>query len=442
MCRVAHPEVPGEYCFPPLASLITGAARLMLALLEICVTELGGTYAMEDTDSMAIVATEQGGTIYCQGKAITALSWKQVEGISRRFAALNPYDRDAVPGSILKIEDDNFDPKTGDQRQLFCMAISAKRYVLFLRDDAGESRSASKGENNNDDRWSEHGLGHLLNPTDPESEDREWIAHAWLNIVRKSSGLPTHNLGFEDSPAISRTTVSSPAVIQPLAKLNEGKRYVDQIKPFNFLLTCHVKGFGHPVGTDPERFHLIAQYDNNPTQWLKLDWINQYTGKIYRVTTAGYHGSRNTARVKTIGEVLSEYEFHPEAKCADLDGKTCGKQTTGLLQRRHIRVGQIKYIGKESNSLEAVETGLIHSEQNVYTEYPDPRRDEWQTKTRPALKGIPLKSLVKECKAKLSRRALIDLRAGRSKPRRKNQEMLAVIVTKLAKKTHDPERKR
>jgi hypothetical protein len=146
--------------------------------------------------------------------------------------------------------------------------------------------------------------------------------------------------------------------------------------------------------------------------------------------------------VKTIGEVLSEYEFHPEAKCADLDGKPCGKQTTGLLQRRHIRVGQIKYIGKESNSLEDVGSGLIHSAQNVYTEYPDPQRDEWQTNTRPALKGIRLKLLVKACKAKLSRRALIDLRAGRSKPRRKNQDMLSVIVTKLAEKMHDPERKR
>ncbi len=66
-CRVAHPEVPGEYCFPPLASLITGGARLMLALLEHSVSELGGTYAMEDTDSMAIVATEHGGMVPCPG---------------------------------------------------------------------------------------------------------------------------------------------------------------------------------------------------------------------------------------------------------------------------------------------------------------------------------------------------------------------------------------
>ena len=29
-------------------------------------------------------------------------------------------DRDAIPGSVLKIEADNFDPKTGRQRQLWC----------------------------------------------------------------------------------------------------------------------------------------------------------------------------------------------------------------------------------------------------------------------------------------------------------------------------------
>jgi hypothetical protein len=110
-CRVAHPDMPGQYCFPPLASLITGAARLMLALLENSVRELGGTYAMEDTDSMAIVATEHGGKIRCSGGKhgiVKALSWEQVDGISNRFATLNPYDRDVVSKSILKIEPHGF----------------------------------------------------------------------------------------------------------------------------------------------------------------------------------------------------------------------------------------------------------------------------------------------------------------------------------------------
>ena len=71
-CRVAHPDLAGEFCFPPLASLITGAARLMLALLEHCVQQKGGTYAMEDTDSMAIVATRHGGSIGTPAGSIRA----------------------------------------------------------------------------------------------------------------------------------------------------------------------------------------------------------------------------------------------------------------------------------------------------------------------------------------------------------------------------------
>ena len=207
------------------------------------------------------------------------------------------------------------------------------------------------------------------------------------------------------------------------------KRYCDRIKPFNFLLTCHVKSFGHPIGTDPERFHLIAPYESDPREWLKGDWIDQYSGNRYRITTSGLHGTRLAARVKTYGDVLIEYEYHPEAKCADAYGNPCGKQTIGLLHRRHIRIDQIKPIGKESNSLEEVESGLVHSEQNVYTEYPDPRRDEWETKFRPALQNAPLPILEKE--SGMSRRMLIYARTGRRRPHPKNQKQLGAILRKL-----------
>jgi hypothetical protein len=149
-----------------------------------------------------------------------------------------------------------------------------------------------------------------LNPTEPESDDREWIAQAWINIVRRTLGLSTQNLGFENLPAVGRVTVSSPAVIRPLENLNTGKRYTDQITLFNFLLTCHVKPLGHPPGTDLEHFHLIAPYESDPKRWLKMEWIDQYTGKRYGVTTEGYHGTRHAARLKTYGDVLREYEFH------------------------------------------------------------------------------------------------------------------------------------
>ena len=82
----------------------------------------------------------------------------------------------------------------------------------------------------------------------------------------------------------------------------------------------------------------------------------------------------------------------------------------------------IKYIGKESNSLEEVEEGLIHTSHDVYTEYPDPPRSEWHTKILPALKRLPLAVLVE--KSGLSRRALLDIRAGRSRPHPENENLL------------------
>ena len=69
--RVRHPESPGEFCFPPLASLITGGGHLLLALLERLIVDRGGTYAMEDTDSMAIVSSERGGLVPMPGWSLS-----------------------------------------------------------------------------------------------------------------------------------------------------------------------------------------------------------------------------------------------------------------------------------------------------------------------------------------------------------------------------------
>ena len=431
-CRVARPEASGEFCFPPLASLITSAGRLLLALLERMISDLGGTYAMEDTDSMAIVATARGGLIPCPGgpyrlrdgrEAIRALSWVQVRHVAKQFAKLNPYDPEAI-GEILKIENDNFDPKTGKQRQLWCYAISAKRYALFVRDKAGAPALLRSDNNNSDDRWSEHGLGHLRNPMDPNSEDREWIAQAWLRIVRKALGYRVSLLRFAQAPAVGRVTVSNPWIMRSLVSLNRGKPYTRQIKPFNFLLSAQVQEFGYPAGADPQHFHLIAPYESNPKKWLTQPWIDEYTGDRYRVITSANHG-RNVARLKTYGGMLLAYEYHPELKCAGADGKPCAKQTVGLLRRRHVSVGDLRFIGKESNLLEEVEEGSIHDPQSVYTEYPDERRDKFATKILPKLKAMPMPELQR--RTGLARSTLQAIRAGR-RPHVRNQAMLTAIV--------------
>jgi hypothetical protein len=435
-CTVTNPEQPGKYCFPPFAALITGAARLMLALLEHTVTAMGGTYSMEDTDSMAIVATESGGPVACKGgprrtkhrqAAVNALSWQQVKEIVERFSALNPYDRDLIPGSVLKIEDVNFDPVSGAQRQVSCFAISAKRYTLFLTGERGTPHLLKRGVNSKDNGWKDHGLGHLLNPTDLDEADRNWTGEVWLDIVGRSLGFPAKPLSFANLPAVGRVTVSSPAVMKPLAGFNGGKPYEQQIKPFNFLLTAQTNSFGHPSGADPAHFHLIAPYELNPKKWLQAPWIDQYSGEQYGITTDGHTGGHRTARVKIYADVLCEYEYHPECKCADTRGHVCEKQTVGLLRRRHIQVDRLVYIGKESNRLEEVEAGTVVGEDEVYTEYIDPKRDEWAAKILPALQGMKLAELTKLL-PQMSRRALMDLRAGRSRPHPKNRAIIRRII--------------
>ena len=190
-----------------------------------------------------------------------------------------------------------------------------------------------------------------------------------------------------------------------------------------------MKQLGYPVGTDPEHFHLIAPFDPDPRNWMKTAWIDQYSGNSYRIITSVHNVTRQTARVKTYGEVLQEYEFHAEAKCAEVEGQPCGKQTCGLLQRLHVQIDQIRYIGKESNRLADVESGTVHSESSVYTDYPDPRRDEWQRKIVPALREISLSNL--QAKTGLSRRMLIDARTGRRRPHRKNQMKITATLRKI-----------
>jgi hypothetical protein len=130
-------------------------------LLEADVEARGGTFVACDTDSLLIVASREGGLVACPGgprrlpdgrRAVTALSWAQVDEIVAGFARLSPYDRALVP-SLLKLEDENFG-NDGHREELWAIGISAKRYVLYNRTDAGVVVR----------KPSEHGLGLYRRP--------------------------------------------------------------------------------------------------------------------------------------------------------------------------------------------------------------------------------------------------------------------------------------
>ena len=108
------------------------------------------------------------------------------------------------------------------------------------------------------------------------------------------------------------------------------------------------------------------------------------------------------------------------------------RDTRGLLQRRHVQIDRIRFIGKESNELEEVEAGLLQSDQDAYTEYADPSRDEWETKIRPALKAVSLSVLCRE--TGLSRRMLINARTGKSRPHSHNRKRLFEVLRAIGYK--------
>jgi hypothetical protein len=196
-----------------------------------------------------------------------------VEGIRQRFARLNTYA--TILGSILKLEAVNLGAE-GRQRKVWCLAISAKRYCLYTLDDAGEAQLV---------KWSEDGLGHLLNLTDPDSDDRDWMSRVWEGIVREALRLSVADPAWVDRPALSRLTVSCPELLKPFAALNAGKSYPDQVKPFSFLLVGHVRPFGYPEGVNPARFQLVAPYESDATKWLRLPWTDRYSGRRIPAST-------------------------------------------------------------------------------------------------------------------------------------------------------------
>jgi hypothetical protein len=137
-------ENPGQWFFPPLASLITAGGRLLLAMTEACVDRKQGTYLFCDTDSLAVVAFQARRTApHSRQRGSQDSIVKEVRTIVDKFADLNPYDPKIVQGSILNFVDANYvDPDTSNpQRQVYGYSIAAKRYTLHQRIGRGTSRS-------------------------------------------------------------------------------------------------------------------------------------------------------------------------------------------------------------------------------------------------------------------------------------------------------------
>lgn len=363
--KTTSPIVEGKgpwYC-PLIASLITSGGRLLLAMLECVVRDLGGTYVFADTDSMAIVAMKDGGLVPCVGgaqrlpdgrEAVKALSWTEVQEIAARFNRLNPYDRRAVP-SILKIEDVNFDK--GLQREIEGYAISAKRYTFFTR-TSSDVRIINP---------SEHGLGHLFVPNsdfDEQAGAKTWVVEAWRYLIQTALGLRHRTPSCFALPAMMKFAITTPDVFKVLQNRQAERplSYRDRVKPFNFILSPMINRqvfgvdprtkqpvrLGYPLTVNDEHFALIAPFTEDASRWYRIPWMNVHDGKWFYLAPLAKKQSFE-ASPYTLDDVISLYHVHPESKSLAPDGTPCGWHTAGLLQRTSVRATGFDYIGKETD---------------------------------------------------------------------------------------------
>ena len=246
--RSSTREAPGEYCFPPLASLITSGGRLLLALSERLVTDRGGTHAMEDTDSMAIVAHEHGGLIACPGgpyrmddgqrRRSAHCHWEQVAEIAGALLSkLEPVPIVlSCPALILKIEEDNFDPETKAHRQLVAPGNSPPSVTAALRRDrngepaaAAPRRQYPRGERRRLVTSTASAICSIrFDPTQRRSAAGS-RRHGWASCADRSA-LRREPLPFADRVASVRSLSAVQRCCGHLAKLNDGQavRATDQ----------------------------------------------------------------------------------------------------------------------------------------------------------------------------------------------------------------------
>lgn len=343
-------ERPGRWQFPPAAALITAGGRLMLAILERMAKDLGATYLLTDTDSMFFIASDNGGLYPCPGgqyrlkngaPAVKAITWNQVDALCAKLNSLNPYDPNIV-SDILKVEDCNY-AKNGNQHQLFGLAVSAKRYVVYTRKKKNKLEIIKP---------SEHGLGIVYVPdkrsryTPDDCKDQEttyprWIVETWERLLSEhfkneenpANALISRQLWFDDLPAVMRVRITTPNVLKVLRK-----RDSEVAKPYNFLLS--------PILIEPSPdCTLVAPASKHPEEWLTREYTEIHSGDAVKLGSE-YNGK--TLTPQTLSSVIWRHFLHPEDKSLSPDGQLCSAYTRGLLLRRPVAaISPLIPIGKE-----------------------------------------------------------------------------------------------
>jgi len=337
-------EKPGPYFHPLIGTMITGAARLMLTLAERKASENGLDWVFCDTDSLALAKPSEMSEAGFIDRVHETVDW---------FKKLNPY---SFGGSILQIEKVNYkgEKKENGFEPLHCVAISAKRYALYVKGADG-LLDLCKG--------SAHGLGHLVAPYPDKDEGQrrrrlkvgQWQEDVWIEIIRACEAGTPDDFDLSKLPGFEKIAASQYAATRPqllgwFRGWNESRPFDRQVKPFNFLLALQAKSdfqlsaLDAELGAARSRFKDLApvtpfQKDIAATAIERARPFDRNTGERVPITW-----------LQNLADALEGYHDHAEAKFWGGD-----RGEWGVLRRRHINAVAVELIGKETDDLEFVE---------------------------------------------------------------------------------------
>lgn len=246
-------EKQGEFFNPLVATSITSGARLLLAMAEKYVIDLGYSHYYMDSDSIFVPP-------------------EIADSLSNFFDSLSPYGKNV---KIFKIEKRN---------KWFC-GISSKRYVLY---DIKRGKIIIN-PNPEQKEYKLHGLGYLLNPFGKEI--KHWQVKIWEDILKLEYGKMSEEeliSKYSKFFAISQQTISN------YHSLDWFKKNKD-IQPYNFFL----RGIGGKSGIKP-----ITAFTKDTQSVVYEPFIDMDTGKFMQ----------GQEYWKPLDEEIISYLNHAESK--------------------------------------------------------------------------------------------------------------------------------
>ena len=205
-----------------------------------------------------------------------------------------------------------------------------------------------------------------------------WEADVWQEIIRAMDGGKPDQVQYEilkgfDAPAASRYAATTPILLKWFHGYNGGKSnlkpYVDQVKPFNFLLSLQVKSRPEMARSDMNALRDPLWYRREPRPAAPYsDGATQVIENVFDRDKPEFTHIP-TSWLKTYARSLARYHLHPEAKFygGDYDER-------GILHRRHIHALAFQAIGKEADNIE--EREFIGDDEDDVVEYALVRNDQ------------------------------------------------------------------